>query len=52
MTKFEVHYQKGEEFGEAVVEAEYPEQACQKFMQDNYEKDLVVLCVVRQNLGA
>ncbi|MBW2187280.1 MAG: hypothetical protein JRG71_13050 [Deltaproteobacteria bacterium] len=51
MTKFEVHYQKGTEYGEALVEAEYPEQARQKFLLESKEKDLVVLCVLRHQLA-
>lgn len=51
MTTFEVHYQKGKEYGEALVEAEYPEQARQKFLLESTEKDLVVLCVLRHVLS-
>lgn len=50
MTTFEVHYQKGTEYGEALVEAEYPEQARQKFLLECEEKGLVVLCVLRHKL--
>jgi len=51
VTTFEVHYQKGEEYGEAIVEAQYPEQARQKFLLERADKDLVVLCVLRHNLA-
>ena len=50
MTTFEVHYQQGEEYGEALVDAEYPEQAQQKFLLERAEKGTVVLCVIRHHL--
>lgn len=50
MTTFEVHYQQGTEYGETLVEAEYPEQARQKFLLENTEKDLIVLCIIRHQL--
>ncbi|MEA3466369.1 MAG: hypothetical protein U9R29_10260 [Thermodesulfobacteriota bacterium] len=50
MTTFEVHYQQGTEYGEALVDAQYPEQARQTFLQQNTEKDLVVLCIIRHQL--
>ncbi|MCD6526557.1 MAG: hypothetical protein J7K75_06175 [Desulfuromonas sp.] len=50
MTTYEVHYQKGNEYGEALVEAEYPEQARQNFLLQNEEKGVVVVCVIRHDL--
>ncbi len=48
---FEVHYQQGEQYGEALVDAEYPEQARQKFLLERGEKGLIVLCVLRHTLS-
>lgn len=51
LTTYEVHYQKGAEYGEALVEAEYPEQARQKFILEREDRDIVVLCVLRHTLA-
>jgi hypothetical protein len=51
LTTYEVHYQKGEEYGEELVEAEYPQQAQQKFLIDRADREIVVLCVLRHNLA-
>jgi len=50
MTEFEIHYQKGTEYGETIVSAEYPEQARQKFLLECTDKNVVVLCVLRHNI--
>lgn len=50
MTTYEVHYQKGQEFGEALIEAEYPEQARQIFLQQHQGEEIVVMCVIRHQL--
>jgi len=50
MTTYEVHYQKGEEFGEALVDAEYPQQAQLKFIEQQQDPEMIVLCVIRHDI--
>lgn len=52
MTTFEVHYQQGNDYGESLIEADYPEQARQIFLQQQppQQEQPVVLCVLRHNL--
>ena len=45
MTTYEVHYQKGKDYGETLIEAEYPQQAQLKFLEQQQDPEIIVLCV-------
>jgi hypothetical protein len=50
MITYEVHYQKGKDYGETLVEAEYPQQAQQKFLEQQQDPEIIVLCVIRHDI--
>ena len=51
LTEYEVHYQKDGNEHVAIVSARWPSEAQQLFQQQHNNNDIMVMCVLRHNLG-